>query len=513
MSPAGDRAPSLGPFRLDRAGGILLRDGQPVPVGRRAFDTLAALLDANGETLSKDTLLATVWPGLVVEENNLQVQISALRKTLGDGWIVTVPGRGYRLTAAPQPIAPAQPDVPPPLPDRPSLVVLPFANHSDDPAQEYFADGMVDDITTALSRVGGLFVIARNSAFTYKGRPIDPRQVGRDLGVRYLIEGSVRKAADRVRITCQLVDAATATHLWAGRFEGTLEHIFDLQDQVTEAVAAAIEPTLRDAEIRRALAKPTSSTSAYDLYLRALAAFDRLTAESVTEAWRLLNDAIAADPNFVLARALAATCGSVMAHQFNLHTRGTPEAELALDHARRALAKAGDDPLAISYAARGYTYLSRDIGTGRAAMDRARAINPKSPLVLTIGGWIKLWDLDWSAAFEDLSKAKRLSPLDPNMRIIDFGLGLAMCKTGALEEGIALIRRSIATTVGITVGRPDLILVLVDAGRLDDAREVARAHLAIRPETLRDVRRRAAPYRSEYIECLIAAMRLAGIPE
>src|SRR5215469_1584233 len=217
MHPSGDPPAGFGPFRLDRPGRQLLRDGQPVPLGRRAFDTLVALVDADGATLTKDTLLATIWPGLIVEENNLQVQISALRKALGDGWIITVPGRGYRLSTTP-PKSPAPLAAPLQLPDLPSLVVLPFANLSGDPEQEYFADGMVEDITAALSRIGNLFVIACNSAFTYKGRAVDVRQVGRELGVRYVLEGSVRKSGNRVRITGQLVDAATGAHLWADRF-------------------------------------------------------------------------------------------------------------------------------------------------------------------------------------------------------------------------------------------------------------------------------------------------------
>jgi TolB-like protein len=231
----------FGQFRFDLGRRELLRDGLPVRLGSRALDILSLLASARGDVVTKDQLLARVWPGQVVEENNLQVQISTLRRALdednsGQSHLVTVPGRGYRLIGV---IDSPQGST---LPDKPSIAVLPFQNMSDDPKQDYFADDMVEDIITALCHMRWLFVIARNSSFAYKGRAIDVKQVGRELGVRYVLEGGVRKAAQRVRITAQLIDTATGAHLWADHFDGALEDIFDLQDQVTASVVGAMSP-------------------------------------------------------------------------------------------------------------------------------------------------------------------------------------------------------------------------------------------------------------------------------
>ena len=230
-----------------------------------------------------------------------------------------------------------------PLPDKPSLVVLPFQNMSGDPEQEYFADGMVEEITTALSRIRSLFVISRNSAFTYKGRAVDVRKVGRELGVRYVLEGSVRKAGSRVRITGQLVDAATGAHLWADRFDGSLEDVFELQDQVTASVVAAIEPNLRSAEIKRAQRKPVENLQAYDLMLRALPHFHTVTREGLAEAAILLRRAIEIDPAYAPGLAYLAWCHWSQV-SYNWIDRGTPAVAEMIDLARAAVALDGNDP-------------------------------------------------------------------------------------------------------------------------------------------------------------------------
>ena len=274
---------TFGRFRFDLARRELSRDGIPVRLGSRALDVLAVLAAARGDVVTKDELLARVWPGQVVEENNLQVQASALRKALDEGksgqsYLVTVPGRGYRL------IGIAGGSHGPALPDKPSIAVLPFQNMSDDPQQEYFADGIVEDIITALCHMRWLFVIARDFELRYKGRTADVKQVGRELGVRYVVEGGVRKAAHRVRITAQLIDASTGAHLWADHFDGDLKDIFDLQDQVTASVVGAIAPKLEQAEIERAKRKPTGSFDAYDYFLRGMASTHRMTREATSEA-------------------------------------------------------------------------------------------------------------------------------------------------------------------------------------------------------------------------------------
>src|SRR6478752_4791328 len=258
---------AFGPFRLDVAAGILFRGAEPVALGQRAVALLQILVEGGGNPISKDRLIESAWPGLAIEESNLPVQIAALRRVFaeesgGDSWIETLPRRGYRYVG---PVAVKQqenqgaagneqPALAPP--DKPSLAVMPFTNMSGDPEQEYFADGMVEEIITGLSRIKWLFVIARNSSFAYKGKSPDIRQVGRELGVRYVLEGSVRKAGNKLRITGQLIDAADGTHIWADRYDGDLAEIFALQDRVTVDVVGAIAPKLEQAEIVRASRKP-----------------------------------------------------------------------------------------------------------------------------------------------------------------------------------------------------------------------------------------------------------------
>jgi TolB-like protein len=248
-------------FRLD-CNGLSRRDQSdhfvPVPIGSRALEILAVLVERPGDLVTRDEIIKRVWPATIVEYSNIAVQIASLRRALdperpNGSLILTVPGRGYRFAGA---VSRALAAATPQLPGKPSIAVLPFGNMSGNPEQEYFADGIVEEIITALSRIRWLFVIARNSTFTYKGQPIDVSQVGRELGVRYVLEGSVRRAGGRVRITAQLIDASDRTHLWADHFEGSLEDVFDLQDKVASTVAGVIEPTLQAAETARSRAVP-----------------------------------------------------------------------------------------------------------------------------------------------------------------------------------------------------------------------------------------------------------------
>jgi adenylate cyclase len=264
-----------------------------------------------------------------------------------------------------------------PLPDKPSIAVLPFANMSGDPEQEYFADGMVEEIITALSRIRWLFVIARNSSFTYKGRAVDVKQVGRDLGVRYVLEGSVRKGGNRVRITAQLIDATNGAHLWADRFDGLLEEVFELQDKVAVSVAGVIEPTLRQSEIERARRKRPDSLDAYDLYLRALPYASTPMPEDADKALPLLGKAIELEPDFAAAHAFIAWC-----HEAR-YLRGGMQEETriaALHHARRAIAAGGDDGAALATAGFVIAVVGRDYETALTAFDRSFALSSSSAL-------------------------------------------------------------------------------------------------------------------------------------
>src|SRR5262249_22446193 len=299
---------------------------------------------------------------------------------------VAEPVRAYRIGASGTVPIDARKRAPLPLPDRPSIAVLPFANLGGDLEQEYFADGMVEDIIGGLSRIGWLFVIARNSSFTYKGRTVDVKQVGRELGVRYVLEGSVRKAGSRVRITGQLIDAMTGGHIWADRFDGALEDVFDLQDRVTASVVGAIEPRLQRAEIERAGRKPTESLDAYDYFLRGMASFHLLTRDSLPEAGRLYLRATELDPNYASAYGMAAWC-----IQFSRLNGWLPDPEheiaAAVRLARRAVALGKDDPTALWSGGHSLAFLASELETGAAHVERALALNPNLAAAWIASGW------------------------------------------------------------------------------------------------------------------------------
>jgi DNA-binding winged helix-turn-helix (wHTH) protein/tetratricopeptide (TPR) repeat protein len=413
---------SLGRFRLDLGRRELLRDGEPVRIHRRALGILCALAEAKGEIVSKDELMARLWPDRIVEEGNLHVHVSALRKALdehdgGHSLVATVPGRGYRLadrsSLRPTPVAegPLSPQLP--LPDKPSIAVIPFQNLGSDPDQEYFADGMVEEIITALSRIRWLFVIARNSSFTYKGGAVDLKQMGRELGVRYVLEGSVRKAGDRVRITAQLIEAETGAHLWAERFDGSLEAVFDLQDQVAISVAGVIEPTLRAAEIRRAVERPRRDPTAYDLYLRAFRAIGSWDKQDHMEALDRLSQAIEQDAAYGPAVALSAWCHMAL---YNNGWTDDPGAtrQKAISLARRAVRYASDDAETLGRAGYVFAYCGEDIEAATALIDRSLRINPSFAYGWQWSAWLRLWAGSPDLAIDHIERALRLDPRDPN---------------------------------------------------------------------------------------------------
>ena len=409
----------IGRFRLDAGAGILFLSGEPVALGRRAVALLGVLVEQAGTPVSKDTLIAAAWPGLTVEESNLTVQMAALRRTLakepqGDRWIETLPRRGYRFVG---PVTAVNTDSaverkPPIQPNLPSIAVLPFENLSGDPDQDYFADGVVEEIITALSRFRQLFVIARNSSFTYKGRLVDIKQVGHELGVRYVLEGSIRRTTTRVRIAGQLVDAATGVHLWADRFDGGLEDIFDLQDQLTTNVVGAMTPKLEQAEIERARRKATESLDAYDLYLRGLACIHQATREANDEALRILTEAVRLDPEFASANGMAAWCYARRKLNGWVADREAEVAETA--RLARQATKLGKYD-AVALAAGGYALLIvvGDIEDAAAFADRALLLNPNLPSAWLLSGCVSVGLGEPDAAIERMLHMIRLSPLDP----------------------------------------------------------------------------------------------------
>jgi TolB-like protein len=323
----------------------------------------------------------------------------------------------------------------PALPDRPSVAVLPFDNMSGDAKDDYFADGMVEEITTALSRHRWLFVIARNSSFTYKGRRFDVKQVGRELGVRYVVEGSVRRAGDRVRITGQLIDALTGAHLWADRFDGTLDDVFDLQDRVTESLVATIAPRIEQAEIDRARRKPTDSLDAYDLYLRAMAAVHGWTREGNAEALDLFRRAVTLDPDFAAAYGMAARCYSQRKASGWVTDRAADVAE-AKRLARRAAALGRDDAVALVGAGIALAFVVGDLDGGDVCLGRALDLNPSYAWGWLHGAWVRIWQGDHAAGIDRAARAMRLSPADPHIFTMQSATAMAHCLAGEHEAAL-----------------------------------------------------------------------------
>ena len=397
--------------------------------------------------------------------------------------------------------------------DRPSLVVLPFQNMSGDAEQEYFADGMVDDITSALSRIGWLLVMGRNTAFTYKGRGVDSRQVGRELGVRYVLEGSVRKAGGRVRITCQLIEAAGGHQVWTERFDGDLSDIFDLQDRVTESVVGAIEPSLRGAEIARAAAKPTGSLDAYDLFLRALPLHFARTRESMEAAVGLLRQALAIDPAYVRAKAWL---GAVYMSRVLLDLAAPGDREAAIGLARDVVASGTDDPEALRRASDPLTLLAGDLPAALAALHRALRLHPNSAGVLTALGHVHCFANDPAPAIAYFERAIRLSPLDPFIGYALFGLGRAHLMLGHDDEAVSFLQRCVPELRANDMGRRFLIQALTRVGRHAEARAEAAALLALWPDFSSGRVWRVLPpnfYNPEFVAEHQRALLAAGLPE
>ena len=400
-----------------------LRNGPNlVALEPQVFDLLSYLIEHRERVVSKDDLLEAIWEGRSVSESSMTSRINAARTAIGDTGeqqrlIKTLLRKGFRFVASvleegPKPEGAARPRSDGlALPDKPSIAVLPFANMSGDAEQEYFADGMVEEIITALSHLRWLFVIARNSSFAYKGRHVDVKQIGRELGVRYVLEGSVRKAANRVRITGQLVDASTGAHLWADRFDGMLEDVFDLQDQVTANVIGAIAPKLEHAEIERAKRKPTESLDAYDYFLRGMASVHQGTRDANGEALKLFYKAIELDPSFASAYGIAAWCYAWRKWDGFVGDRAAEAAEAAR-LARRAAELDSDDAVALCAAGYALAFAVHDLDDGAAYIERALTLNPNLAMAWHSSGWVKVFLGEPELAVEHLQHAMRLSPLD-----------------------------------------------------------------------------------------------------
>jgi adenylate cyclase len=398
--------------------------------------------------------------------------------------------------AAPQPLLT--------LPDKPSIAVLPFQNMSGDMEQEYFVDGMVEEIITALSRIPWLFVIARNSSFTYKGQTVDVKQVGRELGVRYVLEGSVRKGGNRVRITGQLIDAVTGTHLWADRFDGLIEEVFELQDKVASSVAGVIEPALQAAETARSAGRRTDDLTAYDLYLRAYAMTLSSTRE-VPEALRVLEQAIARDPRYGPALAWAALCCFRLVGDGRSEDPATDRLK-GSDFARRALEVAGDDPNILANAALALAYFGEDIGAMMALVDRSLALNPSFARGWNVSSSLRNWAGQPDIAIEHMETSLRLSPR-ARVGTSLVGIGSSHFVSRRFDQAVPILLRAIQEDPSHPLAYRYLAACYAHMGRLDDAREVVTRLRAVTSLVIPDL---SYLRNAEYRELFLSGLRLAA---
>ncbi|WP_150817317.1 winged helix-turn-helix domain-containing tetratricopeptide repeat protein [Pseudomonas fluorescens] len=522
-------------FVLDQDRRELTLRGDIVAVGPQVFDLLLLFVNNPDRVVSKDDLLQAVWSGRIVSESTITSHINAVRKAIGDTGeeqrlVRTVPRKGYRFVGQIKldisaESRPPDIDLPSPaitrqtpastlvLPDKPSITVLPFQNLSGDPEQEYFADGVVEDIIAALSRIRWLFVIARNSSFTYKGRAVDVKGVGQDLGVRYVLEGSVRKSGNKVRITGQLIDATSGTHIWAERFEGQLDDLFELQDQVSQSVVGAIAPQLERAEIERAKRKPTESLDAYDHYLRGMAKLHSGSREAIADALPMFYQAIALDPEFASAYGMAAWC--ILWRKLNgWMTDRTAETAEGARLARLAVTLGRDDAVALTRGGHALGHLTGDVDGGIALLDRARLLNPNLAPAWFLGGILRALRGETDAAIKDLTHAVRLSPLDPEMFRMQVGMALAHFFAGRFDLAAQWAEKALGNLPSLLASAAIVAASYALSGRMDKAKQ-AMQHLNELDPSLRvcNLKDWLPIQRPEDLGQFAEGLRLAGLPE
>jgi TolB-like protein len=523
----------LGDCVLDPDRRELSRGSAVIATGPQVFDLLLYLVENRERVVSRDDLLDAVWGGRIVSESTLASHINAVRKAIGDSGqeqrlIRTVARKGFRFVGEVSEASTAGGSVSSDaesatsneptgqalaLPDRPSIAVLPFVNLSGDPEQEYFADGVVEDIITALSRIRWLFVIARNSSFTYKRRAVDVRQVSRELGVRYVLEGSLRKTASRVRITAQLIDATTGAHVSADRFDGTIDDIFEVQDQVASSVVGAIARELERAEIERAKRKPTESLDAYDYYLRGMANLHQGTREAINEALPLFYKAIQLDPEYASAHGMAAWC--LLWRKVNgWMTEHAREVAEGVRLARRAVELGNDDAVALTRSGHALGHFVGDLDGGIALLDRALVLDSNLAAAWFLGGFLRVWSGQPDGAIRHFERAMRLSPLDPEMYRMQAGMAVAHLFAGRFDTASSWAEKafrglpSFLMVVGIIAASHAL------AGRADEAQRAMR-HLRQLNPSLRvaDLKDWLPIRRPEDLATFADGLRRAGLPE
>ena len=503
----------------------LQRGANVVSVTPQVFDLLDYLIRNRERVVSKDDLINAIWNGRVVSDAALTTRLNVARSAIGDcgeeqRLIKTLPRKGFRFVgtvreaqrAAGPEVAEHPEELPKPalaLPDKPSIAVLPFENMSGDPDQDYFADGMVDEITTALSRFNTLFVIARNSSFAYKGNVVDIKQIGRELGVRYVLEGSVRKAAGKVRIICQLIDAASGRHLWADRFEGDLSDIFALQDRMTESVVSAIQPKVLQTEIDSAVRRP-NNLSAYDLCLRAFPYIYSWTRGGSAEALRLVSCALEIDPRYGFAATLAGSC-----HVINVNQGWTadPKSEIAegLRLIRLALSIDGNDDVALSILGWATASFADDYDPAREMVDRAVALNANSAFAWELRGFTYEVAGQLEEAIGSFKRAIRLSPFDPWLPRRVTGMGIAFIGLGRFDEAVTAAKNALQTNQTYGPAHRCLAAALAHLGRDAEAKMAVAQVLEIEPHFR--ISEWVAHTGQRQAQVYIDGLRKAGLPE
>lgn len=451
------------------------------------------------------------WPGAVVEEANLSVQIAALRKTLGaapggEDWIGTVPRVGYRLARGSSPASERENR-------RPAIAVLPFANLSGDPQQDYLADGLVEELITGLSRFKTFAVIARNSSFVYKDRAVDVREVARELGVRYVLEGSVRRSGAHVRVAAQLIEAASGAHLWAENFDGTIEDIFGFQDEITTAVIGLIEPEIRRAEIERTRRKRPESLDAWDLYIQALPLVYSANVPGYSDAIALLERATALDPEYVPALALASWAHEKRETFGGTAPAGVDDVEMAFALAHRALEIDPDDPLVLALLG-WLRILFHEDYSGLALCKRAAALNPNNLLVLDFASTAHLKAGDLADVIASATRALQLGPGSPDKYVCLTHIAQAHLNSGRLEEALAWAQRAIEANGDYVYGHVTLACANALLGRSAEAKQALARILAIRPDMTISQCNGSPPARfPERWAICVEGLRKAGMPE
>ena len=519
-------------FSLDTDRQELLRGKDRIAIEPQVFDLLHYLVRNRDRVVSKDDLIAAVWKGRIISESTLTSRITAVRHAIADRaedqrLLRTIARKGLRfigevqeekspaavVTAAQMPSEKqADPARSLALPDGPSIAVLPFNNLSGDPEQEYFADGIVEDIITALSRIKWFFVIARNSSFTYKGRNVDVKLIARELGVRYVLEGSVRKVGNRVRITGQLIDGSNAVHIWADTFDGTLDQVFDFQDQVTSGVVGVIAPKIEKAEIERAMRKPTGSLDAYDYYLHGLASLYQDTKEANDEALRLFGKAIELDRNFATAYGMSALC--YVSRQWK-HWMLEPQKEVS-EAARlvdRAAELGRDDAMALSAAGMAAGLVVRDLDRAVVLLDRSLLLNPNLAISWVRSAWVRIFLGQFDLAIEHASRAIRLSPLDPFLVGMQSAIAFAYFCAGRYDQSAAWAEKAVKEQPTFAAALRVLAASSASLGRMKEATEaLVRLKETKGPAHISELRH--LPFRDpKYLAKYAEALRKAGFPK